>query len=325
MNPAPVSVLHGMSSAVLLFSLVSGISFIDSVKNVFSSGKSIAKMKDAHDIGGLVRLLNHSDPDIQYHAVEALGEIGDAGAVEPLIAVLNHEEMSGVRWKTAESLVKIGKPSVEPLISTLQHPDGDVRWKAAVALGEIGDPRAIEPLIAQLSDTDRFVKSRAAQALGMIGAPAVHPLIQTLHDGDGNQRWGAAIALGGIKDPKAIEPLIVALADKYENVRAEAAAALASIGKPAIAPLIRFLKYSEGTGRIEVMNALGELHANDAIEPLVQMLERADEHERRAIAATLDAILTPSVVQLAKRLWTGEDHTMTKTDIKKSLQKHKEV
>lgn len=308
-----------MSSAVLLVSLVSGISFFDSVKNVFSSGKSIAKMKDAHDISGLVRLLNHSDPDIQYHAVEALGEIGDAGAVEPLITVLKHDEMSGVRWKTAESLVKIGAPSVEPLISALEHPDGDVRWKAAIALGEIGDQRAIEPLIRQLSDTDRFVKSRVAYALGMIGAPAVRPLIRTLREGDGNLRWGAAIALGRIKDPQAVEPLIQALADKYENVHAEAAASLAAIGKPAIEPLIRFLKYSEGGMRIEVMNALGELHANDAIEPLVQMLEKADEEERRAIAATLDSILTPAAEQLAKRLWNDNDHETGGENIKISL------
>jgi HEAT repeat protein len=313
MIPAPVSVLHGMNSAVLLFSLVSGISFFDSVKNAFSSGKSIAKMKDAHDIRGLVRLLNHRDPDIQYHAVEALGEIGDAGAVEPLITLLKHDEMSGVRWKTAQSLVKIGAPSVEPLISVLQHPDSDVRWKAAIALGEIGDLRATEPLIRQLSDSDRFVKSRIAHALGMIGAPVVRPLIRVLREGDGNQRWGAAIALGIIKDPQAVEPLILALADKYENVRAEAAAALVAMGEPAIAPLIRFLKYSEGTVRIEVMTALGELHASDAIEPLVQMLEKADEEERRAIAATLDSILTPAAEQLAKRLWNGNNHETTKT------------
>jgi HEAT repeat protein len=319
MIPAPVPALHHMSSAVLLSSLVSGISFFDSVKNVFSSGKSIAKMKDAHDIRGLVRLLNHSDPDIVYHAVETLGEIGDAGAVEPLITVLKHEEMSSVRWKTAESLVKIGAPSVEPLISVLQHSDSDVRWKAAIALGEIRDPRAIGPLIRQLSDTDRFVKSRVAHALGMIGAPAVHTLIRTLLEGDGNLRWGAAIALGRIKDPQAVEPLIQALADKYENVRAEAAASLADIGTPAIEPLIRFLKYSEGDMRIEVMNALGELHANDAIEPLVQMLEKADEQERRAIAATVDSILTPSLEPLAKRLWNGNDHETGGENIKKSL------
>jgi HEAT repeat protein len=157
----------------------------------------------------------------------------------------------------------------------------------------------------------------------MTGVPAVDPLIQALHDGDGNQRWGAAIALGGIRDPAAVDPLILALADKYENVRAEAAAALVAIGEPAITPLIRFLKFSEGSVRIEVMTALGDLHARDAIEPLVQMLERADEEERHTINATLDAILTPSVERMAKGLWNDNIHETTGHDIKNHLQEGK--
>ena len=169
-------------------------------------------MKAVHDVRGLVLLLNHRNPDIQYEAEEALGEIGD---VDPLAALLEGEPISGVRWKASESLARIGSPAVESLVTTLSHPD--------------------------------------------------------------------------------------------EDVRAEAAASMAAIGKPSIAPLIHFLKYSQGPVRIEVMNALGDLHANDAIEPLVQMLGKADEQERCAIASTLDAILTPSVEQLAKRLWNGSD------------------
>ncbi len=264
-------------------------------------------MKAAHDIKRLINLLNNRDPEIRYEAAEVLGDMGDSGAVESLITTLKKEEISGIQWKAAEALGKIGKPAVEPLISALWHSNEDVRWKAAISLGEIGDSLAIDPLIRLLSDDDRFVKSRAALALGMIGKPAMEPLIKALQQGDGNLRWGAAVALGKVKDPDAVEPLIWALADKYENVRAEAAASLAAIGTPAIAPLIRFLKYTEGSVRIEVINALGDLHANDAIEPLVQMLEKADEEERRTIARTLDTILTPSVEQLAKRLWNGDE------------------
>jgi HEAT repeat protein len=296
-----------MSQITFYFFLVSGISLLDQLKNALTSGNDIIKMKAVRDVRGLVRLLNHRNPDIQYEAAEALGEIGEVTTVGPLAALLEGETISGVRWKASEALARIGAPAVEPLITALSHPDEDVRWKAAVALGEIGSEKAIDPLIQLLSDEDRFVKSRAALALGMIGTPVVAPLIHVLREGDRNQRWGATIALGKVKDPDSVEPLIRALADKYENVRAEAAASLASIGRPAIAPLIHFLKYSKGPVRIEVMNALGELHANDAIEPLVQMLGKADEQERCAIASTLDAILTPSVEQLAKRLWNGSD------------------
>ena len=37
--------------------------------------------------------------------------------------------------------------NVEELLQLLQHKDGNVRAKAAVALGKIGDNRAVEPLM----------------------------------------------------------------------------------------------------------------------------------------------------------------------------------
>ena len=316
MIAARVDASPRMTRITLLFILLSGISLSDQLKNMFSSRDSIPGMKSARDVRGLIRLLKHRDLDVQYGAAEALGEIGDSGAVEPLIAALKNDEYSGVRWKAAEALSKIGAPAVEPLIGALSHDDDDVRWKAAIALGEIGDPRAIEPLIILLCDEDRFVKSHAALALGAIGEPAVNPLIRVLREGDGNLRWGAAIALGKIRDPRAIEPLIRALADKYENVRAESASSLATMGKPALGPLLQFLKFSDGPERIEVVAALGELHDTDAIQPLIQMLENADEDERKAIADALDAILIPTIEPLIRKLRDGphQKNELTRSD-----------
>ena len=265
----------------------------------------VNKLKEQRDIAGLAHLLEHKDPQVQYEAAEALGNLGDEKAVGPLIIALKRDEFSGVRWKAAEALSKIGNPAVEPLIATLQYPDDDVRWKAAIALGGIGNPDAIEPLILLLSDEDRFVKSRAAHALSMIGKPAVGRLISELKHGDPDKRWGAALALGKIKDATAVEPLILALADDQAMVRAEAAAALASIGTPALGPLLRFLKGSQGETRIEVMTALGELKNADAIEPLIQLLEKADDKERQAIADAIDAILIPAVEPLVRRIRDG--------------------
>jgi HEAT repeat protein len=273
----------------------------------------LKKLKETRDVDGLIIALTNPDLQVQYEAAEALGNIGDEKAVGPLIAALKCVEFSGVRWKAAEALSKIGDPAVEPLIAVLQHPDEDVRWKAAIALGEIGNTDAIEPLIALLRDDDRFVRSRAAHALGMIGEPAVNRLIEILHGGDGDSRWGAVMALGQSRDPRAVEPLIVALADTHGDVRAEAAAALAAIGRPAVEPLIRFLKYTHGAARAEVVTALGELHDAEAIEPLVQILENADEGERRAVAEALNAFLIPAVEPLVLRLVKGKPQKNKKT------------
>jgi len=289
----------------LMAFIVTELSFLERCSGFF--GTDVKKLKETRNVQGLILALKNRDPKIQYDAAEALGEVGDSRAVEPLVTALKNDEFSGVRWKAAEALSKLGSPAVPALIGALRHDDDDVRWKAALALGEIGDPQAIEPLILLLCDKDRFVKSHAALALGVIGDPAVDPLLRALREGDGNLRWGAAIALGKIRDPRAIEPLIRALADKYENVRAESASSLASIGKPALGPLLRFLKFSNGPERLEVVSALGELHDTDAIQPLIQVLENAGDDERKAIADALDAILIPTVEHLVRKLRDGPD------------------
>jgi HEAT repeat protein len=160
---------------------------------------------------------------VRQAAAVALGAIGDARAVEPLIAALKDED-SGVRlwaakaldaigWKPetgeAEALyliaqrkwdgcVKIGAPAVEPLIAALKGEDWRVREAAAEALGKVGDARAVEPLIAALKDGDSDVRKAAAEALAKIGAPAVEPLIAALKGEDWRVREAAAEALVNI-------------------------------------------------------------------------------------------------------------------------------
>ena len=130
MAPARVVAPSHRRKTTLLFILVSGISLFDQIKNVFSSRSSVIRMKAARDVRGLIRLLQHSDPDVQYEAAGALGDIGDSRAVEPLVAALKNDEFSGVRWIAAEALSKLGPPAVDPLIGALQHHNDDVRWKA---------------------------------------------------------------------------------------------------------------------------------------------------------------------------------------------------
>src|SRR5262245_29209378 len=64
----------------------------------------------------------------------------------------------------------------------LQSEDPQVRRRAAAALGETSDPRAVGPLIGALKDKDWDVQRAAAKALGKIGSPAVESLIAALKD-----------------------------------------------------------------------------------------------------------------------------------------------
>ncbi len=77
---------------------------------------NIEKLQNKQDVESLIKALNY-EPDIKIrdNAVAALGEIGDKRAMEPLIEVLKDEDEEVPSW-VLDALIKIGEPSVEPLI-----------------------------------------------------------------------------------------------------------------------------------------------------------------------------------------------------------------
>ena len=145
---------------------------------------------------------------------------------------------------------------VEGLIGALEDSDEYVRWKAAYALGEIGDERAVEPLIEALKDSDEYVRWGAASALGKIGDKrAVEPLIEALKDSNEYVRKGTAHALGKIGDERAVEPLIEALKDSNKDVRENAAKALEKIASNAINEAQSLLQQAKEFGYCDTSEA----------------------------------------------------------------------
>jgi len=88
--------------------------------------------------------------------------LGDSTPLE--LCVINAEPTSPGR-EAAATLVKIGIPSVEPLVGALNHNEPRVRERAAWALSKLKDPRAVEPLIGALRDESSIVRRHAAHAL----------------------------------------------------------------------------------------------------------------------------------------------------------------
>ena len=270
---------------------------LEDIKLRVLSSANVQKMKDDRNVRGLVMALKHKDPAVAYEAVEALGEIGDPAAVGPLIDALYGDKYSGIRWKAAEALTRIGKEAVPYLVGALENPDEDVRWKAAIALGEIGDERAIDPLIRLLGDEDRFVRSRAAYALGIMGEPVIGPLADALNDENADLRWGAVMALGRIQADSATGALIRATTDVNEGVRQEAMTALTASGKAGVAVLLDALKWAKKEEKINIIKVLAEIGSNEAIEPLMQLLEFADMETRPLIIRTIADLGGPDMIR----------------------------
>jgi len=58
---------------------------------------NIQEQKAKGDIRGLINVLSHKNESVRQSAVEALGELRESQAVEPLISVLRNDKDENVR------------------------------------------------------------------------------------------------------------------------------------------------------------------------------------------------------------------------------------
>jgi HEAT repeat protein len=222
----------------------------------------IDEMRAKREVKGLIRALRYQkNVDIQANAAEALGEIGDTIAVEPLIAALK-DNYWGVRKYAAKALGKIGDThAVEPLIVAVMDLNKDVSKNAIEALGRIGDARAVGSLISTFKDLNTAVRKNATEALVKIGSPAVESLSAALEDSDGYVRIHAAKALCIIGDARAVEPLIAVLKNSSGELHQRIADALGKIGDArAVEPLIAVLNDRNWLDRKAAAKALISLY-----------------------------------------------------------------
>ncbi|MGD9014793.1 MAG: HEAT repeat domain-containing protein, partial [Candidatus Omnitrophota bacterium] len=166
--------------------------------------------------------LSNSNPRVREAACQALGELGNKGAIPALIKASCDSDQR-VRESAFQALEKLDATKEEMLAGYLEateNPDSVVRCFACQALGNIGDQRAVPKLIDKLNDPDPHVRQASAEALGNIGdRRAVSPLFATLtNDSNSFVQVSACQALGKFSDdarviPGLIERLNAILAD----------------------------------------------------------------------------------------------------------------
>ena len=134
----------------------------------------------------LLRKLRSESAEMRAYAAEGLGGVGDVHAVAPLINALNDNSSTVRRFAISSLGHIGDARATEVLVPFLQDEEADMRCAAVVALGELGlsadrfstpPLQIIKALITSITDTDRAVCSAAIVALGRIGNPkAVSPL-----------------------------------------------------------------------------------------------------------------------------------------------------
>lgn len=161
------------------------------------------------------------------------------------------------RWQAAFELSKVLQARKDPSLADPAFADELVRVFAgagaddprvrrylALALGRLGDKRAV-PALVQAADpqgdtpSDPDTQVYAVWALGAMGDPeAVPTLVKLARGEDAGLRKAAVHALGSFPSEAARAALLVAINDPVEDVRWNAAVALARRRDPAAAPVL---------------------------------------------------------------------------------------
>jgi cyclophilin family peptidyl-prolyl cis-trans isomerase/HEAT repeat protein len=249
-----------------------------------------------------------------------------APAPADLIELLRDPE-GRTRRRAALAVGRVGlAEGVEPLVGLLADADVEVRQMAAFALGLIGAPSARAALLKALDDPDPLVQGRAAEALGLIGnradADAVSGIVR---------RNAANNALAGLEPDDLTYPLaapveavrlgLYALVrlGSYEALAAAAldargqpisrwwpvAYALQRLGDPRAAPVLMSLV--DTPGRYTAAFAVRGLGTMKAVQSAPRLRSILEQHRAnpvltfqamRALAAMADKAAMPALIKI---------------------------
>jgi len=187
--------------------------------------------------------------------IDALGDIGDDRAIDPLISHLDSAD--GHAHDVAQSFRKIGKAAVQKGIAALRDAAGRRFWMLGRALCSAG----YSPTRAE-DAADFYLATQQWGRLVEIGEPSVTTKMTVLVQNTGFEDWeldreiriNIVETLGQIGGPKAIESLSAVLSDyaQPEGIRCASAAALGRIGKAAIRGLVTFLEAPSDPRSVEI-------------------------------------------------------------------------
>lgn len=279
----------------------------------------LGRRKETHALARIASLAMHSDDNVAVAAIEAMGRMAGASAVEPLVAAVKTRNF----FRTFPALDALGRTrdqrAVDPLVALLEDPL--YATEATRALGRTGQPAAVTALgpvllrpadstvriaAAALTDLhDTFEASyadprRFAELLRASVSPssASMRLIRSLGSASPSEQIAIARVLGWLRDENGVVQL-VELLDR-EAVAAAAASALRDMGEHATPYLLAALRTGTSARRMQVLPLVG--YSAAAVEELVACLEDPDRTVRalacEALARAGNASVVPALFRL---------------------------
>jgi len=237
-----------------------------------AAAKSLGNLTAVDAAPTLARALGDANATVRKTAGKALAGMG--ATISPVVMDVLSDPNPLARERAVQVLTQIGDgQAVQALTRVLNDPAAEVRKSAAIALGELNDPRATKPLLARLVvETVPVVKGAVFKALERIGDPStVAPMKEIFMDdpkGAGRQAGRVLMAT----DPEGLQALANCLQHPNADLRAESARLIGLSGnRVGTLPLVATLRDEDMTVRRNVIQALGRIADARAIAPLLDL------------------------------------------------------
>ncbi len=195
----------------------------------------------------ILTLLADPHPIVRAQAEEWASECPTPDLITHLLDLLR-DEATLCYYTAQDSLLRMGDPVIEPLVSYLSSHSERAYLEPAltVALG-LSAPEFLPIALTLSGHQSLTVRLRAVLLLGALGGKdVVNTLLERLDDVAPEVRTEAARALGALGHWPAARRLALALRDQEWTVRRESALALRAVGAPGILFLRRALTEKDG-------------------------------------------------------------------------------
>lgn len=241
----------------------------------------------------LAVLVSNPNAELRDAAVQAAGWRfrKRGGPVEPLLKAVRHKNPD-TQFYAAEGLARGKRPEgASVLLSAIEYlEDVGLRQRAVLALGELGDPRAVDKLLSLAGEDGHALQEAAAEALGHLKrspqADNIFRLLELLSKRDGGVGQRAVAGLRYFDTPSGWDIVRAKVAAKSRGwyaarLKAVAAEQLGYNDDPATRDLLlKVLRTESDTDIVTAaFRSARRLWGNDALEPhyhLIQNPEVAD-------------------------------------------------
>ena len=192
----------------------------------------------ADAIPGLVRHITSSNIGVQEAVDRALRKIGGPEVVHAVIPLLRSDD-APARNLAMDLLRYLGSTALPALYELLRDDDPDVRIFAADILGSTGSAVAVPHLChSLLNDPEVNVRYQAAVSLGQLCFPESAACLNSALEDEEWVQFSAIEALTKVRDAASIGALIKALGKASELVASTIVDALGEMGDIKVVPLL---------------------------------------------------------------------------------------